>query len=352
MRRGAGPAQRGADTPAAPLPCPACTPSARPLINRAVPDWHPQAHGLVEQLLLGVCFPAIGAQALRDQRLHALLSAETARLRAASGGGGAQQAQQAQAEAGRLGEAYQRLAAAGQFSVARAELEACVAAARAQQVTGAGAVSREAAFDLLLDLVTHDSGCWQQARVRGPLAGLLAAGRGLCAGAACVVALQGSGELLAAAWPAGAARPPARKPLPLAAAARAPLMMPARAPPLLAARRRRRCCRTRCTPGPPPAWGRSPSTTFPCRPCGCPGARALAAGLVWLLSSLPWRHSSAPRSAVGAAPAGRRACWLGLRWRLHRGSTRPRPPPPRRPSAPTHDAGRSWGCRTAGPPVT
>lgn len=120
-----------------------------------------QTHGLVEQLIRGVCFPAIGAQAVRDQRLQALMAAETARLRAAGGGAStAQQQQQQQMQA--LGELLGRVTTAGPSSVAYPELEKCVAAARAHQVTGADRSSREAAFDLLLDLVAHDSGCWQQ----------------------------------------------------------------------------------------------------------------------------------------------------------------------------------------------
>ena len=48
-----------------------------------------------------------------------------------------------------------------------AKAERVVAAARAQGSGSAGSTSsssREAAFGLLLDLVLHDSGCWQKAQ--------------------------------------------------------------------------------------------------------------------------------------------------------------------------------------------
>lgn len=49
-------------------------------------------------------------------------------------------------------------AAAGQVR------DACVGAARAAAAGGGDGGSREAAFELLLDLATHDSGCWREAQ--------------------------------------------------------------------------------------------------------------------------------------------------------------------------------------------
>jgi hypothetical protein len=47
------------------------------------------------------------------------------------------------------------------LAAADAAAERCVAASRAQHAQHAVGSSREAAFDLLLDLAVHDSGCWQ-----------------------------------------------------------------------------------------------------------------------------------------------------------------------------------------------
>ncbi|KAL4854761.1 Ubiquitin carboxyl-terminal hydrolase 24 [Chlorella vulgaris] len=49
----------------------------------------------------------------------------------------------------------------GRLEAADAAAERCVAAARAQFASGISSSNREAAFGLLIDLMMHDSGCWQ-----------------------------------------------------------------------------------------------------------------------------------------------------------------------------------------------
>jgi hypothetical protein len=112
-----------------------------------------QTHNLVGQLIQGCCFPAIAAFNQWQMITFAVSQVALADPTAAAQGGASEQQRAA---------VY---AAATASAVVQAER--CVAAARAQGSGSAGSSSsssREAAFDLLLDLVLHDSGCWQQAQ--------------------------------------------------------------------------------------------------------------------------------------------------------------------------------------------
>ena len=116
-----------------------------------------QTHNLVGQLIQGCCFPAITAfnqwQLITYAVSQVALAAAAAVSTSGPPGGSSEQQRAA---------VY---AAATASAVVQAER--CVAAARAQGSGSAGSSSsssREAAFDLLLDLVLHDSGCWQQAQ--------------------------------------------------------------------------------------------------------------------------------------------------------------------------------------------
>ncbi len=117
----------------------------------------------MSRLINGCCFPAVTALLNREMaalmRLQASSEAQQAPAGSSDAGNGVPSAaaqQQAQQQA-------QAAAAAGS---AEAGAERCIAAARLQGAGqgSAGSASREAAFDLLLDLVTHDSGCWRQAQ--------------------------------------------------------------------------------------------------------------------------------------------------------------------------------------------
>lgn len=120
-------------------------------------------------LLDGCCFPALSTLrtresfvacwfALTDQAGKATVAAAAA---AAESGADSPAAMQAAAAAAQQ---HQAAATAGSLAMAMwGSCERCILAARLQAASGNGSTSREAAFELLLDLVTHDSGCWQQA---------------------------------------------------------------------------------------------------------------------------------------------------------------------------------------------
>ena len=117
-----------------------------------------QTHNLVSQLIQGCCFPAITVfqqWQVVSYAVNQLALAAAAANPALAASGGPSQEQRA---------AIHAAASAG----AVAKAERCVTAARAQGSGSAGSTSssssREAAFLLLLDLVLHDSGCWQQAQ--------------------------------------------------------------------------------------------------------------------------------------------------------------------------------------------
>lgn len=148
--------QRRPSHPPLPRPCPA------PL----------QTSGLVLKLLHGCCFPAIAAMRFRASWISQIMAmgqtagasaAQASRIAAASSGAADAAAVEAEAEA-----ASQRMAAtvmqqklAQTSGQVHAQWERCIAAAREQAASGTAAASREVAFDLLLDLAVHDSGCWQ-----------------------------------------------------------------------------------------------------------------------------------------------------------------------------------------------
>lgn len=123
-----------------------------------------QTSNLVAQLIQGCCFPAITALRQREQYYMQLMVAGQAQPQAAAphAADGSGAPTEAAAEAMQLLQARLLAVAAGTIASAQTSAELVVAAARAQAGTGAGGSSREAAFELLLDLVTHDSGCWQQ----------------------------------------------------------------------------------------------------------------------------------------------------------------------------------------------
>ena len=139
------------------------------------PPWPPplppplQSSNLVTRLLDGCCFPALSVLRHREQFLtywalmnqQADQAADAAAAASAEGGAGSPAAVQAAAQA-----AHGRQMAAQLGNLAKAtweQCEKCVLAARLQAASSAGGSSREAAFELLQDLVTHDLGCWQKA---------------------------------------------------------------------------------------------------------------------------------------------------------------------------------------------
>lgn len=129
----------------------------------------PQSSNLVVRLLDGCCFPALSVLrqreqftaywlALADQAGKAMGAA--AALVAESGADSPAAVQAAAAAA----QQQQVAATAGGFAMAMwSQSEKCILAARLQAANGSWSTSREAAFDLLLDLVTHDVGCWHKA---------------------------------------------------------------------------------------------------------------------------------------------------------------------------------------------
>lgn len=107
-----------------------------------------QSCNFARLLIHSCCFPAVSAQ-------RQLEAATLGRLNAA----GAEAASVSALPPPPLQQSV--LAAA---ATAEATAERCIAAAQAQYGNGSGTSSREAAFDLLLDLMLHDSGCWQYAQ--------------------------------------------------------------------------------------------------------------------------------------------------------------------------------------------
>lgn len=89
-----------------------------------------QTHQLAAALLHGCCFPALALLRQRDLLRISTMAASPP--------------------------------PPADLAAADAAAERCVAASRAQHAQQAGgSSSREAAFELLLDLAVHDSGCWR-----------------------------------------------------------------------------------------------------------------------------------------------------------------------------------------------
>ncbi|KAL4452636.1 hypothetical protein ABPG75_008298 [Micractinium tetrahymenae] len=136
--------------------------------------------GLVSQLITACCFPALTALLSRETamlfRIQAASEAQKTAAAAAAGssdaGGDPPAAASAAAEAAEQQQQQQQqqqqlqAQAVAMTAGAEAEAERCIAAVRLHGAGhgSAGRASREAAFDLLLALVTHDSGCWHQAQ--------------------------------------------------------------------------------------------------------------------------------------------------------------------------------------------
>lgn len=129
----------------------------------------PQSSNLVVRLLDGVCFPALSVLRQRDQFMAYwyALTDEADKAMGAAAAVVAESGVDSPAAVQAAVTAVQRrqaAAAAASFAVTMwGQCEKCILAARLQAASGGGSASREAAFELLLDLVTHDSGCWQKA---------------------------------------------------------------------------------------------------------------------------------------------------------------------------------------------
>ena len=121
-----------------------------------------QSSGLVSQLISHCCFPALTALRLRHEGVLATLSARSAVTDAAPTDA------DADPQPGELQAAALQLAAANAaLVVSGVAAEQCIEQARVQGTgpTSAGSASREAAFELLLDLICQDSDCWHAAQV-------------------------------------------------------------------------------------------------------------------------------------------------------------------------------------------
>ncbi|PSC74217.1 ubiquitin specific peptidase 24 isoform A [Micractinium conductrix] len=117
--------------------------------------------GLVSQLISHCCFPALTALRLRHEGVLATLSARSAVTDAAPTDA------DADPQPGELQAAALQLAAANAaLVVSGVAAEQCIEQARVQGTgpTSAGSASREAAFELLLDLICQDSDCWHAAQ--------------------------------------------------------------------------------------------------------------------------------------------------------------------------------------------